>query len=175
MKNMCMGACNSMMSKCGGKNTGLLLIRISLAVVFLGHGIAKLTDMEGTIGFFASLGLGAFFAWLVAIVEVVGGLMMLLGAWTCVAGGLLAVTMIFAIILVKAKIGFPAVEIDIAMLASALAIMLMGPGKYGLNKCCSRCVGEAGCCGGSCSCESMKCDGCETNCKDGVCSGHEGK
>lgn len=176
-----MEKCSGWMGKCSHKDLGLLLVRLSLAAVFLTHGIAKLSDMDGTIAFFGSLGLSAFFAWLVAIVETVGGGLMLLGAWTCVAGAALAVTMVMAIILVKAKLGFPAIDIDIAMLASSLAIMVMGSGRYGLNKCCKACMNKSNCCGGSCggahSCggSEMKCDGCEANCKDGVCSGHEGK
>lgn len=175
-----MEKCNGWMGKCCGKDLGILFIRLSLAVVFLVHGIGKLTDMEGTIAFFGSLGLGVFFAWLVAIVETVGGAFMLLGLWTCLAGSALAVTMVMAIILVKSKMGFPAIEIDIAMLAAALAVVVMGSGKYGLNKCCKMCMNKSSCCGGANNCShgadgAMKCDGCEVNCKDGVCSGHEGK
>lgn len=38
---------------CGcGKDVGLFLIRLALAVVFMVHGISKFQNMEGTITFF---------------------------------------------------------------------------------------------------------------------------
>lgn len=165
MKNMDMNMCGGMLKKCCSKSTGLLLVRIALAIVFLSHGISKLSDMDSTIAFFGSLGLGAFFAWLIAIVETLGGLFMLLGVWTCVTGAALAVTMIMAIILVKSKMGFPAMELEIVLLASSLAIALGGAGKYAIGWCCSGCVGKSascGCCGnGSCG-----------NCANGTCAVH---
>ena len=160
-----MNVCGDMMKKCCSKSTGLLLIRLSLAVIFLSHGISKLSDMDSTIAFFASLGLGAFFAWLVAIIETLGGLFMLLGMWTCVTGAALAVVMIMAIVLVKSKMGFPAMELEIVLLASSLAIAFAGAGKYSIGWCCSYCMGKNGSCG---HCSNGSC----SNCANGTCSVH---
>ncbi len=165
MKNIDMGMCGSFMKKCCSKSTALLLIRLSLAIVFLSHGIAKLSDMDSTIAFFGSLGVSAFFAWIVAITETLGGLFMLVGIWTCVTGTALAIIMIMAIILVKSKMGFPAMELEIVLLASSLAIAFAGAGKYSIGWCCSHCMaknGSCGCCGnGSCG-----------NCANGTCAVH---
>lgn len=165
-----------MLKNCNCKNWGILLIRLGLASVFLYHGINKLMDIQGTIGFFGGLGLPAFVAWLVAIVETVGGAAMLFGAFSFYAGILLSIVMLFAIILVKAKMGFGAFEFDLMLLLSSLGIAFIGAGKYSMhNKCdCGNCVM---CKGSTCmhckSGEGMKCDGCEM-CKSG-CTGHEGK
>jgi uncharacterized membrane protein YphA (DoxX/SURF4 family) len=66
---------------------GLFMIRLVAGVIFIYHGISKLSDMPSTVGFFASLGLGAFFAWLVALVELLGGVSLILGLWSRFFGG----------------------------------------------------------------------------------------
>ncbi len=160
---------------CGNPDLGLLIIRIAVASVFIVHGVQKFTHMDGTIGFFSMLGMPALMAYLVAIIETVGGVLLLLGAWTGVAGTLLAVVMVFAILMVKRSMGWMASEIDIVLLASTLAIAFAGPGKYAFVGCCKSGCGCGGtcssCAGGVCNPPSMNksCScGCG-NCKDGVC------
>ena len=114
--------------------TGLLLVRLAVGAIFITHGIGKFRDIEGTIGFFAGLGLSAFFAYLVATVELVGGIMVLLGICARFAGVILAIVMLFAIILVKSGAGFGAAEFEVLLLASSLTIAFMGPGKYSLMR-----------------------------------------
>lgn len=143
------------MMSCQNPNLGLLLIRLGLAAVFIAHGISKLSNMDQTIGFFASLGLAAFFAYLVAIVELLGGIAMLLGLWTKWAGYALAIIMLVAIILVKSKMPFAkgAYEIDLMLLVAALGIAMIGSGKYSIGGGCEM----------SCPCDS------NGNCAKGVC------
>jgi len=140
----------------------LLLIRLSLASVFIFHGILKLTNMAGTIDFFSTLGLGVFFAWLVAILEVVSGGLMLLGLWTHVAGIILAIIMFFSIILAKSKsgLGFLSFEFEFVLRLVALGIAMAGPGRWAVNCPCGNCKDK---CGSSCGCH---CDSCnDGNCK----------
>lgn len=113
---------------------GLLLIRLALAVVFIQSGISKLSNIDGTTSFFAGLGLGAFFVYLVALVETLGGLALLLGTWTKYAGILLTIDMLFAIILVKGALGFTGAgyRLELVLLLSTLAIVFSGAGKYAL-------------------------------------------
>lgn len=119
------------MKSYASSDTALLLVRVGLALVFIAHGWAKFSDMEGTIGFFASIGLASFFAYLVAAVELLGGIAMLLGVCTGVAGILLAVTMVGAIGLVKSGAGFiGGYEFDILLFLSSIAIAIAGAGKY---------------------------------------------
>lgn len=111
---------------------GLFLVRLSLAAVFLQAGIAKLSNIGGTTAFFASIGLGAFFVYLVALVETLGGLALLLGVWTRYAGILLAIDMFFAILLVKGALGFAGAgyRFELTLLLAALAVAFSGSGKY---------------------------------------------
>lgn len=149
------------MKKCCPHNPdiGLLLMRVALAAVFIVHGWMKLSNMEATVSFFGSIGLPALLAWAVAIIEFVGGIMVLLGVYMCIAGGLLAAVMLGAIITVKGSMGFVGgYEFDLVLLLLALGLASVGPGKYqacsmikcGKDKKASSSADHAGgCCGGS--------------------------
>jgi uncharacterized membrane protein YphA (DoxX/SURF4 family) len=116
-------------------DAGLLLIRLGLAAVFIVHGLMKFNYMDGTISFFATLGLPAFMAWFVAALETLGGIAMLIGYKARVAGYLLAAVMAVAIILVKGDAGFVGgYEFDLMLLLAALGIALSGAGRYAVEK-----------------------------------------
>lgn len=63
---------------------GVALLRVSLGVLFLAHGLLKVLVFTpaGTVGFFESLGLPGFFACLVMAGEIGGGLLLIAGAYT---------------------------------------------------------------------------------------------
>lgn len=111
---------------------GLLLLRIVVGGVFINHGLMKLTNMQGTIGFFDSLGFGPFLAYAVALIETIGGLFMILGLWTPVVAILFAVIMLVAIF--KTKMGnFSKAELDLVMLLTSAAVFFAGNGKYAIK------------------------------------------
>jgi putative oxidoreductase len=61
-----------------------LLLRVSLGLLFLAHGGMKIFTftIPGTVQFFETIGYPGFFAYLVILGEVGGGLALILGAWT---------------------------------------------------------------------------------------------
>lgn len=120
-------------------NVGLLIIRIVLGVIFIYAGYMKLANMEQTIGFFAMMGFGTFWAYVVAIIELVGGILMVVGYGTRIAGLLLGIIMIIAIVKVHAAQGFGMVMGPLMIAASALAISVSGCGKYSV---CGMCHGK---------------------------------
>lgn len=167
-----------MLKNCSCKNWGMLLMRLGVAAVFLFHGISKLTDMQMTIGFFSSLGLPAFMAWVVAIVETVGGAAMLFGAFTFIAGIALAIIMFVSIVLVKSGGGFFVFEFELLVMLVSLGLAMTGPGRFSLHgKCncgnCMMCKGSRCMHGNGAGMEKEMCDGCEM-CKNG-CTHHEGR
>ena len=107
---------------------GLLVLRITLGSIFMIHGIQKLGNMEGTIGFFGMIGFSAFWAWAVALVETFGGFAVVIGYGTRVASSLLAIIMLVVIIYVKKGQGFAKEELDIVLLGLALGVGLIGCG-----------------------------------------------
>ncbi|MEZ5855159.1 MAG: DoxX family protein [Hyphomicrobiaceae bacterium] len=62
-----------------------LLLRVSLGVMLLAHGLYLKVftfTVAGTVSFFESIGYPGFFAYLVILGEVGGGIALLLGVWT---------------------------------------------------------------------------------------------
>lgn len=62
-----------------------LLLRISLGLMFLAHGLllkVMTFGFAGTAGYFQSIGYPAFFAYLVIAGEIGGGIALILGLWT---------------------------------------------------------------------------------------------
>ena len=63
---------------------GILLMRVSLGLLFLAHGLLKVFvfTLPGTAQFFNSVGLPGFMAYPVTLLEVVGGLALLVGLYS---------------------------------------------------------------------------------------------
>ncbi len=62
-----------------------LLLRVSLGVMFLAHGLLLKVftfTIAGTVGYFESIGYPGFFAYLVIAGEIGGGIALILGAYT---------------------------------------------------------------------------------------------
>lgn len=64
-----------------GQDTAALLLRLALGTMFIAHGLTKLLvwTLSGTGAFFASIGLPAWVAWPITGLELVGGMLLILG------------------------------------------------------------------------------------------------
>ena len=109
------------------QNIGSTILRIVLGVIFAVHGFQKFQGgISYTANFFDSLGIPGFMAYIVAIIELVGGIAIILGLATRIFGALLTITMIVAIFTAKLSIGFigadglAGYELDLALGAIAL-------------------------------------------------------
>lgn len=115
------------------QDLGLFLVRLSIGIGFLAHGLQKLQGMDGVIKFFGSLGLPPVMAWVVGISETAVGLAMILGIQTQLAGFVMAIIMVVAISLVKLKKGYlGGYELDSLYLLGGLGIAMAGAGKHTL-------------------------------------------
>lgn len=112
------------------KAWGLFLLRAATGIVFLNHGWMKLSNLPGAESFFGTLGLPAGAATFVALVEVIGGLMLILGIAPRLAGLVLGIQMIVALVLVGMPTGN--YEFEMLLAASSLAIFLAGAGRLSL-------------------------------------------
>lgn len=121
-------------------DVALLLLRIGVGVVFVLAGWGKLTGIEGAQGFFSDLGipLAGIMAWVVAIVEFFGGLMVLLGARIRIPALLLAFVMVVALLTTKIGGEFGPARVDILLLLMNLSLFVLGSGKYSADKLMSR-------------------------------------
>ncbi|MFC4119425.1 DoxX family protein [Nonomuraea zeae] len=118
----------------------LLLARIAIGVIFVVHGYQKFATMgiAGTTKFFESAGipLAGVAAPAVAVLEVVGGLALILGAALPIAGTLLALDMIGAIVFVHGTNGLSGdggYEFVLALAAASLAVGFTGGGALALD------------------------------------------
>ena len=119
---------------------GLLVLRVVLGTVFAAHGAQKLFvfGFGGVTGAFAQMGapLPGVTGPMVALLEFFGGLALVVGLLTRLAGVGLAATMLGAIVLVHAAAGFFApngVEFVLTLMAGALALATTGAGQYSLD------------------------------------------
>lgn len=121
-----------------------LLVRVILGVILTAHGWQKLTQM-GPAGFGQVLGqmgvpLPGLMGFVVTFVELVGGILLIIGLLSRLAALLLTINLTVAILLVKVNVGLIApqgagagAELDLALIAGLLVILLAGPGKLSLD------------------------------------------
>lgn len=135
MKKMCPHSKNS-------KHIGLLALRISVGFIFIMMGWGKLTGIEGVVGMLSSLGFPAvgFFAYLLGIVEFIGGFAILFGVYTQVVAGILAVVMVVALLTAHRGQPLQGAFLAISMLGSTLALWGTGAGKYRILQSKSECA-----------------------------------
>lgn len=115
------------------KDWAAFLVRLALAVIFIYAGYMKLSGMEQVIGFFGSIGLPAFVAYLVAIVEFLGGIAILTGWRTKYSAWALAVIMVGALYFVSGR-GFQAMQLPLVLLLISVATALSDAGAIVLMK-----------------------------------------
>lgn len=104
---------------------GPLIIRFVLGLIFLVHGLKKVTEMQDTVQHFSvNLGIPAYLTYGVTFIEVVGGAFLILGIFTRTAALGMACIMIGAIFLAKWDKGFiQGYEFDLALLAMSLSLL----------------------------------------------------
>ena len=116
-------------------NFAPLPLRIIAGIGFMMHGLPKLLDISNTQNSFTNMGLPPELAIIIGLLEFIGGLAILLGVFTRIAAGLLAINMIGAILLVKQSKGFiDGYELDLLYLAIMISLMLTGPGNLSIEK-----------------------------------------
>lgn len=117
---------------------GLAALRLSVGSIFIHHGYAKLLDIAGTAQFFHSVNIPfpALMAWIVALVEFVGGGLIIVGLATEIVALLLAITMVVAIVTTHLGQPFTRAELALAMLGSTVALAALGAGRYSLSTLC---------------------------------------
>lgn len=119
-----------------------VVLRLAVGTVMALHGWQKLTEMGPATfgsGMVADLGIPApvLVGWLITLVELIGGILLVLGLLTRVAAVAISFVLVGAALLVKPDLGviapmgsmLPGAELDIALLAGAIGVLLLGPGR----------------------------------------------
>ncbi|WP_299090653.1 DoxX family protein [uncultured Metabacillus sp.] len=113
---------------------GSLILRVYLGLAFFIHGFAKYQGgVENTAGWFESMGIPGFMAYMVTAIEIVGGLLLIAGLGTRYITPLFFIIMIVVILKVKLSEGFSAYELDITYAAIALFLFLNSKSSFSLD------------------------------------------
>jgi putative oxidoreductase len=119
---------------------GIAILRFIAGVVFVAHGSQKIFvyGFAGVGGAFAQMGvpMPAVVGPVIALIELFGGVALIVGLFTRVAAIALACDMLGAMILVHAAGGFflpNGLEFVLMLFAAALALVFAGPGALSVD------------------------------------------
>lgn len=118
----------------------LLILRVVTGIIMMMHGWQKVFQygFAGVSQGFAGMGvplpgvMGPF----IALLELIGGIALIIGILTPLFAALLAADMVGAIVLVHVSKGFflpEGYEFALALLGACLALMLAGAGRYSVD------------------------------------------
>ncbi len=125
------------------ESTGKLILRIVLGVLILLHGISKLRNGIGWLdGALVNAGLPVFFKYGVYVGEVLAPLAVIAGYYARVGAWLIAVNMLFAfglahgaeLFAIEPQSGGLKLEVQYMFFFTAIALALIGPGRYAVNQ-----------------------------------------
>ncbi|MCL1635277.1 DoxX family protein [Luteimonas sp. SX5] len=130
------------MNPAAQQDLGKLVLRVVLGALILLHGIAKIRSGLGPIeGMLQAHGLPHYLAYGALVGEVLAPLLLILGWYARIGAALVLVNMVFAFALAHMgqvtqlnDQGGWALELQGMFLASSLALLLLGPGKYSVNQ-----------------------------------------
>ncbi len=120
---------------------GKLVLRLTLGILILLHGIGKITGgVGGILGMVAKAGLPEAFGYLVYVGEVLAPILLIVGLWTRPAAIVVAINMVVAVALVHShqifslsKNGGWELELQGMFLFTAVAIALLGAGRLSVG------------------------------------------
>ncbi|MDP5008743.1 MAG: DoxX family protein [Glaciimonas sp.] len=120
---------------------GKLVLRLTLAVLILFHGVSKILSGPGFIvGLLSNAGLPPALAYLVYVGEIVAPLMILFGIWTRLGALIVVINMLVAFGLVHSKqlmtmnnTGGWGLELQGFYLFTAVAVLLLGAGRFSVG------------------------------------------
>ncbi|WP_313620077.1 DoxX family protein [Achromobacter sp.] len=122
-------------------DTGKLILRLTLGILILLHGLAKLMGggVGGISGMLSSHGLPGFLAYGVYVGEIIAPVLLIIGVYARLGGLIVAINMVVAILLAHSSQigglnnqGGWALELQGMFLFAGVAIAFMGAGRFSL-------------------------------------------
>jgi putative oxidoreductase len=120
---------------------GLLILRVYVGfAILLAHGLPKVAEVANGEGHFIELVIAMgfpfprTFAWLGALTQVIGSVLVIGGFLTRPAAAAVASTIAIGLIGVHVGDPFPVLEPGLAYVASFLSIAVAGPGAWALDR-----------------------------------------
>jgi putative oxidoreductase len=122
---------------------GPLAVRVIVGTIMAAHGLQKVQAGPANFGaFLGQMGvpLPTLMGYVVTLVEVVGGVLLIVGLLSRLAALVLTIDLVVAILLVKVNVGFlsppqggAGAELELALIAGFLVILLAGPGRLSVD------------------------------------------
>lgn len=119
---------------------GAMILRVLLGITFLAHGVAKYQGgISNITGWFESIGIPGYMAYVVATIELIGGITLILGFGTRIVSALLAILLLVATFKVKLAAGFfgngqmAGYELDLSLIGIAIYLFLNGSYKLSID------------------------------------------
>jgi putative oxidoreductase len=116
------------------------ILRVAAGVVFLVYGWNKLQNPAGWQDMMTGLGfpVPVVLSWFVLLLELVGGAALIVGLLVRPIALLFGVEMVVSSVTVKLALGFApqgatGIELDLALLAVSLALVILGPGRLSVD------------------------------------------
>ena len=109
-------------------------LRIVVGVFFIVHSQMKFGSGFG--GFLTSIGLPAELGMLVGLLELIGGVLLVVGVLSRISSSLIAINMLGAIVYVKkakAFSGMGGVELELLSFIILITIIVLGPGRISIS------------------------------------------
>lgn len=117
------------------------LMRVVLGILLLAHGISKFQMGLGNVAaWFASAGTPGFLAYIAGWLELIGGILLILGLFTRYVSVLFTVMLLGAIVMMKLPLGLlgngqmAGYELDLAYLMLTVYFIFAGPGSLSIDK-----------------------------------------
>ena len=121
------------------------VVRVLAGVIMAAHGWRKLQGGPANFGqALAGLGvpLPTLMAYVVTFVELIGGILLIVGLLSRLAALLLTIDLVVAIVLVKVNIGLLSptdgsgvgAELELGLIAGLLVVLLAGPGRLSVDQ-----------------------------------------
>ncbi len=114
---------------------GILILRVVLGLILIIHGWPKIKNIKNTAEWMKqTFKPGIFWAAVVSLTEFVGGLFLVFGFLTQIVALIVALQFLVILFAMNFRKGFVGgYEFDLLILASAIALIVLGGGQYGLD------------------------------------------
>lgn len=117
------------------------IVRVVLGVLFLAHGISKFQMGLGNVdAWFESMGIPGFLAYIVALLELIGGILLIIGLFTRYVSVLFILMLVGAIVTMKLSAGLlgngqmAGYELDLAFMLAALYLSVAEPAPLSIDQ-----------------------------------------
>jgi len=113
-----------------------VLLRLIMGIILSVAGYAKLVGIAGTIDYFAKhwFPLPLITAWFITLLELCGGIALILGLFVRYLGLLYTIEFVVAVFWVKlATQGYGAARLDMMLVAGAAALYFLGAGRWSID------------------------------------------